>query len=147
MRELVFELFGALYNSEYFENSASRRDKTGNLADLFQDRIFSEMNFYPGKPTNTCFERAVFISISRKIVNLKSNQYISSEEMLRMMFEHIFLKCLGTTRSVLFMCDQFDTSLFSIYKPQFDALNTLGIDYEIWYFKSSGPENITKLVV
>ena len=147
MRELVFEIFGALFNREYLENSALRRNNTGYLADFFQESISSEMNFYPGKPTNTCFERAVFVSISKKTANLKGDQYISSEEMLRMFFEHIFLKCLGTTRRVLFVCDQFDTSLFGRYKPQFEALNTLGIDYEIWYFKKSGPENITKLVI
>ena len=148
MKTLVNSIFLSLFGDMNYESLNYEKPKL--ISDLIDtDTNGSPINFYPGKPSKGCFEQAVFVSLSKqpKSVHLKNDQFYSLDQMLHIMFEHIFLKCLGMTEKLLFLCDQIDTDVFARYRHQFEALNTLGIEWEVWYLKSRGPEMVNKLIL
>jgi len=142
MDDLTKILFNRLYNSDYDNNTTLLIDLAPAISD-------DSVNFYPGKPGFKCCEQAYFVSLNPKEstkLRLEKSQFISLKEMLQIMFKHIFLDCLEKTTNVILICDEINTSIFNEFSAQFRTLRTLKINFEVWYFKQSGPVNITDIV-
>jgi hypothetical protein len=144
MDEIIKILFNRLYNSDYDNNRS-----TIYLANLISEFTSNDVNFYPGKP-GVCCETGYFMSVGSSLsskIRLDKSQLISLDEMLKIMFKHIFIDCLETTSNVILICDEINTSIFNKYSAQFRALKRLNIQVQIVYFKQSGPQDITKLIM
>ncbi len=145
MNDLIKVLYNRLYNSDYDNN-----ESTIYLTDLISEFTSNDVNFYPGKPDGVCCETGYFMSLgssSSTKIRLDISQLISLDEMLKIMFKHIFIDCLVTTSNVILICDEINTSVFNKYAAQFRALKKLNIQVQIVYFKQSGPQDITKLIM
>ena len=143
MDDMIKILYTRLYNSDYDNNGSKIY-----LADFISESRSNDVNFYPGKP-GVCCETGYFISLGPSLsskIRLDKSQLISLDEMLKIMFKHIFIDCLETTSNVILVCDEINTSIFNKYAAQFRALGRLNINLDIWYFKPSGPVNITDIV-
>lgn len=145
MDDLTKILFNRLYNSDYDNNPTSLK-----LIDLVSAKSADSINFYPGNPSKFCCKYAYFISLKSEATSklkLEKSQFVSLEKMLEEMFNHIFIKCLGVTSNITFICDEINTSIFDRYSAQFRLLKTLNIQVQIIYFNQSGPQDITILIM
>jgi hypothetical protein len=145
MDDMIKILYNRLYNSDY-DNKGS----TIYLADLISEFTSNDVNFYPGEPDGVCCETGYFISLGSSLsskIRLDKDQLISLDEMLKIMFKHIFIDCLEKTSNVILVCDEINTAIFNKYAAQFRALKRLNIKVQIVYFKQSGPQDITKLIM
>jgi hypothetical protein len=143
MDDMIKILYTRLYNSDIDNNGFKIY-----LADFISGSRSNDVNFYPGKP-GVCCETGYFISLGSSLsskIRLDKSQLISLDEMLKIMFKHIFIDCLETTSNVILVCDEINTSIFNKYAAQFRALGRLNINLDVWYFKQSGPVNISDIV-
>jgi hypothetical protein len=143
MDDMIKILYTRLYNSDYDNNGSKIY-----LADFISGSRSNDVNFYPGKP-GVCCETGYFISLGSSLsskIRLDKSQLISLDEMLKIMFKHIFIDCLETTSNVILVCDEINTSIFNKHAAQFRALGRLNINLDVWYFKQTGPVNITDIV-
>lgn len=145
MDELILKLYKRLYVSDFDSNMTILR-----LIDLVSSERDDSINFYPGIPSDICCETAYFVSLTSNKsfkARIHESQCISLDEMLRIMFKHIFLKCLERTSKLIFICDDISTSVFHIYAAQFRTLKKLKVQVQIVYFSPTGPQDITKLIM
>lgn len=144
MDDLIKVLYNRLYNSDYDNNTTLL-----NLTDLVSAKSDDSVNFYPGLPGRCC-KTGYFVSLGSNLslkVRLDKSQLISLDEMLKIMFKHIFIDCLETTTNVILICDEINTSIFNKYSAHFRALKKLSIQVQIVYFNQSNPQDITKLII
>lgn len=100
MENIIFDFISMLRRgviSEFDGNYLSgNKSKTFSFDELFESTgRNSSMNFFPSDKKGGCYEIAMFVSFHKPIfkVNLKRNQMVSLDEVLKKLVQQVFGKC------------------------------------------------------
>lgn len=154
MENIIFDFISMLSRgviSEFDGNYLSgNKSKTFSFDELFESTgRNSSMNFFPSDKKGGCYEIAMFVSFHKPIfkVNLKRNQMVSLDEVLKKLVQQVLGTCYPKNKKIILLTDKIDTDVFEPWIGNLKAIKKMGMELEVVYLRSDGStDNINQLI-
>lgn len=100
------------------------------IPDIMNDLIRGELdnnigniNCYPGKPGNVCYDFSIFLSLT-SAVYAKGRGHLSCRKAMEKIVQHMQGLCSQKTRDAVFITDGWDTSAFDEWRANLEVINS-----------------------
>lgn len=147
------EEYGAFGNGEFSEIVKSIVDElhqriNGVGSEQIPDIIgggtgLSEVNCYPGYPSNKCCQTAFFVSLNSKTI-ARGGGHLHFRKILERLIDHMIIKCGGITKNVVIITDSWDARIASNEQKYIDKIKSQA-NVELYFFTVSPVFSITQI--
>lgn len=97
-------------------------------------QVAGPSNWYPGTPSNQCYEDAYFVSLrDPRYANRRAN--LSLEKAIEKLVQHLSGDCAEVTTKVYFLCDSWEPELvLSRWRPIIAGLRRPDVEIKAWFY-------------
>ncbi|MBO8093639.1 MAG: hypothetical protein J7D60_10045 [Prosthecochloris sp.] len=91
-----------------------------DLADIVgraSGRGSRNINLYPGMPSDTCYDLAVFVSLRSPEYTRSRRGHLVFAEALQLLVRHMQGACTGNTRTAVLVCDEYVQASLDFWRP------------------------------
>lgn len=147
------EEYGAFGNGEFSEivkgivdelYQTSNRVDSAQISDIIEGATgMTEVNCYPGYPSNTCYQTAFFVSLNSKTTT-RGDGHLHFRKILERLIDHMVIKCGGITKNVVIITDSWDARIASNEQKFIDKIKSQA-NVELYFFTVSPVPFVTRI--